>query len=529
MQKDSYSFSEFGFSSQIIRDLVSQNSKVSPFIDSFFSIENIEKQFNSKIFNTKKRLRLHNRLVEQNKAVSLSQKSKTNIDLLKNDNAYTITTGHQLNFLTGPLYAIYKIIQIINWTKKLNKSYPNQHFVPIFWMATEDHDFEEIDHIHLFNSKFKIDAQNQTNFITGEIIASNYESAKNEILEKFSNEELKIKIKKYIHYYKNSNLAKASRSLLNELFGKYGLVIIDGNDQDLKKSFFPIVKQELTDFVTYNYVNKTNQKLKKAGYHHQVFLRECNLFYIKDDTTRYRIIKSEFGFKINNQNFTATQLIEEAEKYPERFSPNALLRPVYQETILPNLVYFGGGGEIAYWLQLKDVFDKLNLTFPLLRVRDSYVLLNQKDLNLLNKFNYSVLDLKQNIDDLLKDFIKNNASSDVNMSNEIELFNQIKQNLTARVNQQNLGVKRFVEGELVRIENQLEKIEKKLIQNEKKNQEKTIKQIQKMRDKVYPKNGFQERYENFLQYTHQPNFIDKLKKEAEQYLTEQPQIRVIEV
>jgi len=529
MQKDSYSFSEFGFSSQIIQDLVSKNSKVNPFVDYFFSDKNIENQFNKKNFNCDDRLKLHNSLVKQNKSITLNLKSKTNIDLLKNDNTYTITTGHQLNFLTGPLYAIYKIIQIINWTEKLNKTYPHQHFVPIFWMATEDHDFEEINHIHLFNSKIEIEAENQQNYIAGEIVPSNFESVKLEILEKFSDETLKTKIEQFINYYKNNNLAQATRGLLNELFGKYGLVIIDGNDHALKKSFLPIIKQEIKHQVTFNSVSKTNIELENSGYHNQVFLRECNLFYIENEKVRHRIIKTEKGFEINHQDFTANQLIEEAEKHPERFSPNALMRPLYQETILPNLVYFGGGGEIAYWLQLNNLFKTLNLTYPLLRVRDSYILLNQKDFDLLNKFKYSVLDLKQNIDDLLKIFVKNNATSDIQMNDEIEFFNKMKQSLTSKVEKKDIGLQRFIEGELVRIENTLDKIEKKLIQNEKKHQEKTLKQIQKLRDKIYPKNGFQERYENFLQYAYQPDFINNLKKEAEQYLTEQPQIKVVEV
>jgi len=529
MQKESYSFSEFGFSSQIVRDLVGDSKSTEPFINSFFSTNEIAEQIKRKSFSDANRLVLKNALLTQNNDIKLSELSLNNIEILENKNTFTITTGHQLNFLTGPLYSIYKIIQIIIWAEKLNKKYPDNQFVPTFWMASEDHDFEEINHINLFNSKFEVENKNQSNFISGKIIASNFDKVEFEILSKFSDEALKSKIKRYLSHYKNNNLADATRSLLNELFGEFGLVIIDGDDKNLKKLFSPIINKELNNSVTSNNVTKSNVELEKAGYHNQVFLRECNLFYIKDSTVRHRIIKTENGFEINNKSFSKSELLEEAEQFSERFSPNALMRPLYQETVLPNLVYFGGGGEIAYWLQLKTLFTNLGLTFPLLRVRDSYVLLSAKQIQLLDSLNYSVLDLKQNIDDLTKSFVKQNSTSDIGMVDELRLFNQLKTKLSLKVKSKDIGIQRFIEGELVKFESQLNKIEKKLIQNEKKAFDKTIKQIQRLKDKIYPKNGFQERFENFLEYANQENFIEHLKKEAEQNLTDQPLIKVFEI
>jgi uncharacterized protein YllA (UPF0747 family) len=162
-------------------------------------------------------------------------------------------------------------------------------------------------------------------------------------------------------------------------------------------------------------------------------------------------------------------------------------------------------------------------------VRDSYVLLPEKQIELLDELEYSVLDLKQNSDDLTKAFVKQNATSDISMKEEVELFNELKVKLTSKVESKDIGIKRFIEGELVKIENQLDKIEKKLIQNEKKNLDKSVKQIQRLRDKIYPKNGFQERFENFLQYVNNENFISELKKEAEDNLTEDPKIQIIKI
>jgi uncharacterized protein YllA (UPF0747 family) len=159
-------------------------------------------------------------------------------------------------------------------------------------------------------------------------------------------------------------------------------------------------------------------------------------------------------------------------------------------------------------------------------VRDSYVLLPNKQVDQMNDIGYSVHDLKQNMDDLAKAFTKDNATSDIDMSDEFKLFSDIKLRLTKKVESQDLGIQRFLEGELVKIENQLEKVEKKLIQNEKKNLDQSIKKVKKLKEKIYPNNGFQERYENMLQYVSNPNFIIVLKKEAEHSMNVQRQIKL---
>jgi uncharacterized protein YllA (UPF0747 family) len=253
------------------------------------------------------------------------------------------------------------------------------------------------------------------------------------------------------------------------------------------------------------------------------------LFYIENNRIRHRIVKTNTAFEINGQAKTESELIEELNEFPERFSPNALLRPVYQEIVLPNLCYFGGGGEIAYWLQLKDLFDVLNLTFPLLRVRDSYVLLNKKQLNQLDDLGLTVLDLKQNYDDLIKSYINTHTTKELTLEQEKEALNQIKTAIINKTNSKDVGLSRFIESEVVKMNHQLEKIEKKLLQNEKKNQEQTLKQIKRLRDKIYPNNGFQERHENVLQYIHLPNFINDLKKKLEATITENISIKIFEV
>jgi uncharacterized protein YllA (UPF0747 family) len=202
------------------------------------------------------------------------------------------------------------------------------------------------------------------------------------------------------------------------------------------------------------------------------------------------------------------------------------MRPLYQESVLPNLAYFGGGGEIAYWLQLKNLFTAVKLQFPLLRVRDSYLLLSNKQVGILDGLEISILDLKKELGDLTRVHVKAN-SKNVDLVKEAELFSKFEQELKSKLYSGDVGLSRFVESELVKMKNQLDKIEKKIIQSEKKFLEKDIKNIEKLKNVIYPKGGFQERYENFLQYAFKDDFIEVIKKEAEVSLTNQPQIKLI--
>ncbi|MGV6860223.1 MAG: bacillithiol biosynthesis cysteine-adding enzyme BshC [Putridiphycobacter sp.] len=532
MQNNTFSFTEFNFSSQIIRDLTDENSKVNPFIDSFFNETNILNQIKKKSFSSENRQILTKALADQNHSILLSESSQKNLKLLEKENSFTITTGHQLNLLTGPLYSIYKILQVIVWAEKLNHKYPDYNFIPMFLMATEDHDFEEINHLHLFQNKIEYLKSDQLDYIAGKIkINSNFHTeVKTQILDLFNDEKIKVRVEHFLNFYtEGQTLAEATRGLLNDLFGKYGLLIIDGDDSNLKKLFAPIVQKELSDQITFDTVKQTNEKLIKAGYHNQVYLRESNLFYIKNGNTRQRIVKVENGFTINDQFKTGAELLNTLDNCPECFSPNALLRPVYQEMILPNLVYLGGGGEIAYWLQLKDLFDKLGISFPLLRVRDSYILLNKRELNQIDSLEFSITELKTHFDELSKIYVKQNTTKDLSLETEKLQLTNLKNEVLNKANGQDVGLTRFIEGEFAKMKNQFEKIEKKLVQSEKKNQEKGLKQLQKIQQKIYPNQGFQERYENFLQYIHLPNFIDELKKELDQFTTNRAQIKVISI
>ncbi|MDO4881504.1 MAG: bacillithiol biosynthesis cysteine-adding enzyme BshC, partial [Capnocytophaga sp.] len=382
---DYISFKETGYFSSFITDYLSEKKELKSLYNRFPSIENFKNQIEEKNNNYPEYNRkiLVKSLYKQYENIELYEKVKKNIELLEKNNTFTITTGHQLSLFTGPLYFIYKIISVIKSCQILKAQYPENEFIPVYWMATEDHDFQEINHFYIHQKKVVWD-----NDQTGAV--GDFQT---ETLSQVS-EALRVELgigeeaKKILALFKNTylnypNLTSATRYLVNELFKEYGLVIIDGNDTDLKRLFIPYFKKDLLENVAYNQVNTTISVIKGINHNYpaQVNPREINIFYLKNGI-RERIVKSEKGFEIHNTDihFTEKELLDSLEQNPENFSPNVILRPMYQEVILPNLCYVGGGGELAYWLELKDFFASQNITFPMLMLRNSVLIISEKQI-----------------------------------------------------------------------------------------------------------------------------------------------------
>ncbi|MDO9138347.1 MAG: bacillithiol biosynthesis cysteine-adding enzyme BshC, partial [Lutibacter sp.] len=316
------------------------------------------------------------------------------------------------------------IVTAINLADRLKKEFPQQNFVPVYWMATEDHDFEEIQYFNVDNTK--ISWNTKSGGAVGRLKTSGFDAVFNEfssILGTSKNADALRELFKNA-YLKNDNLAEATRFLVNELFGVYGLVIVDGDDVKLKKQFAPFVKQELLQNTSFDIVSKTDQLLS-AEYKIQVNPREINLFYLKD-ALRERIIFEKNHFTINNTNLTFSEheMMKEVEEHPERFSPNVIMRPLYQEIVLPNLAYIGGGGELAYWFQLKNYFNAVHVPFPILVLRNSALLATKKQMHKLDKLNISVTEIFKNQETLIANVIKDHSEIKIDFSEQKNTLQQ---------------------------------------------------------------------------------------------------------
>ncbi len=501
MPNDCISYQNSGYFSALMNDYLDQKSTLQSLYNRFPTLENFEAQIieKKKNFNEASRATLVSVLQQQYATVATSALTNQNIDALNNPNTFTVTTGHQLNLFSGPLYFLYKIISTINLTKELKAKYPTYNFVPIYWMATEDHDFEEINHFW-FKGK-KITWQKESFGPVGRLSTDGLKEVFEYFALELGSSTNAQAIKKMFKdaYLNHDNLADATRHLANALFGTYGLVIIDADNPDLKRPFIPYVKEELLHQSSHKLVLETAEKLK--DYTVQVNPREINLFYI-DDNLRERIIFENDKFKVNHTNieFSETEILKLLENHPEKFSPNVIMRPLYQEVILPNLCYIGGGGEIAYWLELKSFFAAAKVTFPMLLLRNSVLLATEKQVKKADKLALSWEDLflKQAL--LINDKTKQLSGFPIDLDNLKQQLKLQFENLYSLASQTDESFLGAVKAQEAKQTKGLENLQKRLLKAQKRKLSEILHRITDLQNELFPNQSLQERQANFSEF-----------------------------
>lgn len=435
---------------------------------------------------------------KQYSAIDLHEKVRANIELLNNTKTFTITTGHQLSIFTGEWYFIFKIITAINIAKEAKEKFPEYNFVPVFWMASEDHDFEEINHIYLKNERFtwNEEVKGPVGRLKAEKLIELTNSISHFLTGKKHKEELIQIFKKA--YTKEHTLAEATRVLVNELFQEEGLVILDADDRELKRVWSSSIKKELQTNANYDACVENTQALEALGYTAQINAREINLFYLMDGF-RERIVKENKMYSTVDgaYTFTEEEILKEVENTPERFSPNVVLRPLYQESILPNLCYVGGPGEIAYWLQLQKVFETNNVSFPILAWRNSFMMMEEKDAKSWNDLGFEIEDLFSSMLVLEKEYVEKHQTEKINFKEEEKLLEEYIDAIKNKAKRVDENLQYSVKGMEKRISNMMLRMEHKIWKAEKKKFKTELTKIEKIKYTYFPEGKLQERRENF--------------------------------
>ncbi|HDZ13405.1 hypothetical protein LCGC14_1043420, partial [marine sediment metagenome] len=293
---------------------------------------------------------------------------------------------------------------------------------------------------------------------------------------------------------------QATRYLANALFGSHGLVILDGDDVALKKLLIPYVKKDIFEKVSYDKVIETVAKIESLPekYGIQVNPREINYFYLKDGL-RERIIEQERIYYIDNSEirFSKEELVTELQKYPERFSPNVIARPLYQEVILPNLCYIGGGGEIAYWLELKTMFNAMQIPFPVLLLRNSALVITEKQRKKLQKMNLSVSDIFLKQSNFINKKIREISNIDIDFTPQKNLLEEQFKALYEIAEQTDKSFLGAVEAQETKQKKGLENLEKRLLRAQKRKLEDQVSRMTEIQNALFPGQSLQERNLNF--------------------------------
>lgn len=518
MPTDCISFQSSGYFSKLMQDYLDQKTELKPLYNNFPTLENFEKQIAEKAsnFDNNNRIALVETLKKQYENIDISESTQQNITLLALENTFTITTGHQLNLFTGPLYFLYKIISTINLTKELKSKYPSYNFVPIYWMATEDHDFEEINYFNFKGKKIRWNAESTgpVGRLSTKGLEDLFEVYSKELGSSSNANTLKDLFEEA--YLKHENLADATRFLANSLFSNYGLVIIDADDAELKRAFVPYVKNELENQTSFKEVQKSIENL--SDYSVQVNPREINLFYI-EDKLRERIIFENDKYWVNNTkiSFSKEEILKLVDSNPEKFSPNVIMRPLYQEIILPNLCYIGGGGEIAYWLELKAFFDAVNITFPILLVRNSVLLATEKQAKKADNLNLSWKDLFSKSETLINTITHKLSPFPIDLTEQKEALEKQFNYLFELAEKTDKSFSGAVKAQEVKQKKGLENLEKRLLKAQKRKLQDQLQRVTDLQCELFPNYSLQERQANFSEFYLEngdqliPLLIQKLK------------------
>ncbi|MDA0986336.1 MAG: bacillithiol biosynthesis cysteine-adding enzyme BshC [Bacteroidetes bacterium] len=482
-------------------------------------------------------------LSEQNKSIHCSVSTLANIDLLYNENSLAIVTGQQIGILGGPLYTIYKLITCIKLTESLKQTFPKYNFVPGFWAEAEDHDFLEINKITSVDNHNKL---NTIEYLIGEKQPEKY-------LTPVGNLKFDIKISEFIEklkllfteteftpplfdlinslYRDGKNFCDSFNELLNQLFHQYGVIFINPNTPALKQIAKNVFVNELSNNSEVSKrVIKTSAELEE-NYHAQLKSKSVNLF-LNHKGGRYSIEPQTDHYFLKNtrQTFPMSELKELANTNPENFSTNVVLRPIYQDTILPTVAYVAGPSEICYFAQLKSVYEYFDIPMPIIYPRASITLIEKKISAISEKFNLELQNMMLNPLELKKLITEQNGEVDFE-----SLYSGLLNKMINLTNEAKFGILQIdptLEGPLnsfvQKIVSGIQVLKEKTIQA-KTNRDNVIEnQYIKFLNNIFPLNQPQERVFNIIYFLNKygPDFINWIYNEVDFELFEHQLIEI---
>lgn len=442
-----------------------------------------------------------------------------NINLLLNAHTFTVTTAHQPVIFLGPMYVIYKALSAIKIAQQLKDRNPEHDFVPVFVVGGEDHDFEEISKIQLFQKEFqwRFDAHGQP---VGSLPTQSLAPLIEELQSFFENDgkggALLASMSRI--YSKNNHLTRSTQEILHLLLGKLGLVTLDMNDRRFKEIFIPFIENEIFRQESEALVLEQQKKIQHLGFKPQAFPRPINFFYLSD-AGRKRIVQREETFEVldTNLRFSQAALKDNIHSFPERFSPNVIMRPIYQSVILPDIAYVGGGGELAYWTERVTQFNEFDVHFPILLRRASLALMSASSNKKWSKLGFTSRDLAEKYEVLVKQYLKD--QQDFEVSEEIAILSDMFDSMAKKIEKIDASLNGKLRSIEASLNKQLNGIEKRVSSSLKNNHDSSLNKILKIKNEVHPDHGLQERRDNLLNFYSrlQGDFIEELMKHINPY------------
>jgi bacillithiol biosynthesis cysteine-adding enzyme BshC len=527
-------FSELPEQSKLYTDYIYDFEKVRKYYGVDFSNDNeLRNHFSivSAGFNPKRK-KIVELLRRQNAQLNNSADYESMLATLSSENALAVVTGQQVGLFCGPLYTLFKTISAIKLASELKERFPEFEFVPVFWLEGDDHDLDESNHIHLLNStsdvvrveaiftndeeenlqplsEIKFDASIEQVFqqVDALLPASDYKPALVNVLAAY--------------YKEGETYSTAFARTLTKILGN-NILLIDPYDAEIKKILKPIFEKEFQTYPkTSEEVIKQSAELEE-NYHVQVKPRVINLFYIEDGMRRgLEPIGSGMSLRGTKRKLMPEQIRMILETKPESFSPNVVLRPVCQDYLLPTAGYVAGPGEIAYFAQLKGVYQHFGVGMPPLFPRATATILERRVAKIMDKYQLNFLDAFENFEIIMEKALT--AANPENIPGEFEKTTaEIKKaidRLEPLIMRVDPTLKGTMDSTISRMLYHLQHLEEKTTAGYRRKNEQVLQQTKKFQQSIFPNRELQERVLNFTYFYNKygEEFMELLFRELPAY------------
>lgn len=507
-------FSHLPRMTALFRDYIDSYQKVADFYAT--DPRHLEKRLNPKRILAERdfpRRRLAEVLKAQNQSLNCGPRTLANIELLKQPDTLVVITGQQVGLFTGPLYTIYKALTVVQLSQQLSERYPFR-FLPLFWMASDDHDYAEVNHIALLDHDQRLmSLQHGGDHPPGSSVGSlrlgpEIEPLLNRFEQILPESEFKAQVMGLIRaaYSPTATFSEAFGRAMLSLFARDGLVLVDPMEQSLRQLAMPIFRAELNSAPrSAELVARRGEKLTERGYHAQMKAapKGANFFLLLEDR-RTALIRERGGFRLKKGRklYASEELLDLLEESPERFSPNAALRPVVQDYLFPVVAYVGGPAEIAYFAQLGDVYKFFGVPMPTIYPRVSLTLMEARVWALVEKFGLGIDQIFVEEDRLIRQVAGNQMPGDLE-----ELLNTSRrkirdtfQTLSERVTAFEPTLGGYLDSAAGKVEHHLGAVRRKILQARRARDTLLREQVSKISRHLFPAGQLQERVLNIVPF-----------------------------
>jgi bacillithiol biosynthesis cysteine-adding enzyme BshC len=485
------------------------------------------------------RLNLHSERYQYTRTVLINQnrdlqspKAKIYLDYLQSPESVIIITGQQLGLFASPLYTIYKIASTIKLTESLNSKRQKYKFVPVFWLETEDHDFQEVNHIGVQDKNFVpkhyvYDGEDKgkvslRHYRLESSVSSFLDEVKDNLLDTEFSDDLFKKLHKY--YKPGKEWTMAIRDFLIELFYPYGLLFFQPGAREIKELSVDFFIQFLSkgEMLSHAFEQKSGQ-LMSAGYHNQVKYIDGQTFVHIEQEHKQRehlyLSDESYYFKKSTQKYHLQEIIEKIKENPSAVSSTVASRPLLQSWLLPVAAYIAGPGEIAYWAQLSQMFKEMDLVIPVLYPRISATLIEPKVARYMKKYSPDLEEMPLNSNLFIDEYFKqlNEDTGQNPLRNLDQMLIEESGKVEAYIKAVDPTLIDMTNKSLDRMRQTISNLESRLLKAQEQKQSQLTNHLQQLHASIFPDGVPQERFQSIIYFLNKfgPEILERIVMEPE--------------